>query len=713
MRCALLVLVFGLMLPANGQLARRIGFRTNAVRVDVLTGSGALWSYTPSPTGRALRVAPPVFEVDGRRVECALASVKEPGPSETLANGATEWRFEGPVAGVSGLTLTAIFRVTQDAPVVRFRYELRSERGQRLTRNRGVDVLEPARIAWGQFNEFREVRLSEFQEFTHSFQLSERVVRPGDFENERRLMGPILVASDEWQTGLIGYEHGSQVPDAFFEFALGADRSVRLVARKGTYLARQSLATPYSTIWMQVAMRLGDLETMAAAYRTFLLRDINPRSESRRPYIFYNTWNYQERHKWWEGGTYLEPMNEQRMLEEIDVAHQLGVDVFVLDTGWYEKTGDWVASPARFPHGLEPVRRRLESYGMKLGLWFDPTAAAVSSQMLARCKDCVREWRGRRGEPSPVWETEASHRMCLVSRWGDAFADKLIEVARQTGVRYFKWDAVDQYGCDAAGHGHGDGSHTNEERAASCAYQLPMAMARIVERLTAAVPDAIVDFDITEGGRAVGLSFLSVGKYFLINNGPYKFNYDLPMDRQKENWNLFFYPGPARTWICRSALDYDRWIPSVLFLTHYFPDDPASSQEVNVASLLLGQNGIWGDLPKISESGRSRMALILSLYKQVREDVTSAAPVRSGGVGGSPEVHEKIDARTGRGMVVVFATARGEYTYVTARTPVRQMWQSGASGAEWDASGRARLTMRFDAPGAKIFFFGTRMVVSE
>ena len=74
-------------------------------------------------------------------------------------------------------------------------------------------------------------------------------------------------------------------------------------------------------------------------------------------------------------------MNEERILAEIDVAHRMGIDVFVLDAGWFEKTGDWQVSRKRFPNGLGPVKARLDRYGMKLGLWFDPLAAAVSSRM--------------------------------------------------------------------------------------------------------------------------------------------------------------------------------------------------------------------------------------------------------------------------------------------------------------------------------------------
>jgi len=47
----------------------------------------------------------------------------------------------------------------------------------------------------------------------------------------------------------------------------------------------------------------------------------------------------------------------------------------------------------------------------------------------------------------------------------------------------------------------------------------------------------------------MGLAFLSSGKYFLMNNGPYYQNYDLPIDLTRTNSNLFFNQGQARTWI--------------------------------------------------------------------------------------------------------------------------------------------------------------------
>jgi alpha-galactosidase len=295
--------------------------------------------------------------------------------------------------------------------------------------------------------------------------------------------------------------------------------------------------------------------------------------------------------------------------------------------------------------------------------------------------------------------------MCLVSDYADAFADELIRLNDELGVSYFKWDAISQYGCDDPGHNHGNSRNSEGERADCYAFEIGRAMCRIVDKLCAACPEAIVDFDITEGGRYMGLGFLSSGKYFLINNGPYYWSLNMPKTADG-NPNMYFYPGPARSWVCRTPLGYDSWIPSVLFLSHYLPDDPAENQRNSVASLVLGQNGIWGDLLALSEEGIARIGKQLARYKQVRDDVTESFPVRSGPVGGSPEVHEKINPKNGRGLVSVFAGAPGTYTYVTRSRVAEDFTQTDTCAVTLDSRGRAIITARFEGPGGDVVFFG-------
>ncbi len=698
--------LYGLLLCAISLHAMgQANIQNSQVRISLSCGPGCLWEY--GQQGFTYHFSPPTFSIDGKQISAVVRRFTPVGTPTHLDNGATEYIFAGTLVQDSHLQLRIQFQVNDSTPVIRFRYILAADQLRRL---RDANKLTYLQTSLKQLPQAEEVTLSNFAQLTHSYTLYEQPIEDRYFADSGALMGPILAASDGHRSFLLAYEHGSQVPDAFLRYQLSPDRSVSLAAVKGNYVSGQRVdgEHPFKTIWIETAATQGGIDQLASTYRQFVLKFMTQNSATRKPYIFYNTWNFQERNKWWNGKPYLESMNEERILKEIDVAHRMGVDVFVLDTGWYEKTGDWTVSSKRFPDGLRTVKQKLDGYGMKLGLWFGPTTAAASSRVVREHPEWRRSWNGQVAPPQEVWETEKSYKMCMVSGYADTFADELIRLAKEVGVTYFKWDAIAQYGCNDPHHNHGDESNTAQERSDSYAFQLVQYMSRVADKVATAVPGAIVDFDVTEGGRAMGLAFLSSGKYFLINNGPYYQNYDIPIDLERTNSNLFFHQGPARTWIARSPLTFDKWIPSTLFLTHYFPDDPQQWQEVDVASLILGQNGIWGDLLSVSDSGVAFIGSTLARYKQVRDDITESDPVVSGVISASPEVHEKISAATGRGAVVIFATERGTYQYITSHRVAGEHWVSGGVTVTQDTAGRAKIEATFEKPGAKILFFGAR-----
>jgi hypothetical protein len=622
-----------------------------------------------------------------------------PGESATnaLPNGCTEHVLEGLLSGDAeepGLTLVITFRIAPDSPVVRFRYELvaqppsavkPSESGaspvegftaeggcatscvpsprHTLTKSAGRDALAYAAVSLASLPEAAELRLSEFTEIYHTYLPQEVPLAPRDFAAERAVMGPILLASDATHQFLLAYEHGSTYPDAFLDFALAPDRRVTLRAVKGNYCAGQALESAgaeggFQSVWFDTALVAGTRDDLAAHFRHFIRARQALDNESRQPHVFYNTWNYQERKKHWMGRPYLDEMHEERMLRGIDAAHRIGIDVFVIDTGWYSRTGDWQVNLDRFPDGLKSVKARLDSYGMRLGLWFD-NAAALSSTALRDHLDCRCSSHGKAWDPQPVWETEPSHRMCLVSRYWERFADELIRLHREVGVSYFKWDAIGQYGCDDPGHAHGTAAHSQ-------------------------------------------------------------------------------------------ATAFDRWIPLNLFMAHYLPDDGPQNQTNAVASLILGQNGIWGDLPGVSAEGQTLLCNLIGKYKQVRDAIAAASPVVTGRIGGNPEIHEKIAASPtldpsptaetkrqssrfsvlpptvpapGKGAVVIFATDAGTYEYVTQASVDAVWWATPGVEVTRLPDGRAHIRATFhghagDGAGgrgtitpdsaecAKIVFFG-------
>ncbi len=672
----------------------------------------SIWQYHLWRSNKTIDIEPPVFEIDGKLISGMVSNFKI-GRGATFNNSVSEYIAEGRLRQDSSIQLSIRFRIAAKNPVVRFSYQLTSNSTHHFSKKMGMDNLKYFSVSFAKSSFAREIRLSDFNEKDHATTLTENAVAARLFEDGQSVMGPILLGGDDGSSFLLAYEHGSQFPERFLEFQLTGKRNVSLRAVKGNYLNHQLLdkANGFQTIWFEIAAVSGNEDSLAGAYREFVLKYMTTNKESRKPYIFYNTWGRQERVKW-AGGSYLSSMNLETTLREIEVAHQMGIEVYVLDVGWFKKTGDWEVNTEFFPDTLKQVKALLDKYQMKLGLWVNPLLAAKTSTMLAQNRQNAVVWNGKADDPFPIWETEESVRLSLVSPYWRNLAAKLISLVKQYGVSYIKWDGIWQHGANGTGHFYGSEENSVQERDDSYAFQLPIYMGKIVDMVSDACPLTIFDFDITEEGRSVGLQFLSSGKYFIMNNGPYFHSYDLALPWKSPlsngNANIFVNPGPARGWFLRSILSYDKWIPSVLFLTHYQPDGLRNSQIINIASLVLGQNGIWGELLKLSPEDIALFHNVLGKYKQVRNDITESNPIVTGAPGLSPEIYEKINVATGKGAVVLFANTNGTYTYITENKVDRINWHTDDVVVRYDEKDRAMITVQFTEPGAKIVFFGAK-----
>lgn len=559
----------------------------------------------------------------------------------------------------NNMNIDLVIRVSEKSPIIRFRYVIYSNKSKFLTKKNGHDSIVYCGYESIQNSKKIELRISDYDYMYHTHVMTENEA----FANENQIMGPILVEENDHISSLLAYEHGSQYPNKFICFEK-IDNYISIKSLRGNYVSKQIIDNehPFETIWLQFGAVKGNIELLAKQYRRFQLKYCTLNKESRKPYIFYNTWNYQERNKRWNGNKYLTDMTFDRMDKEIDVAHQMGIEVFVIDTGWYKQTGDWIINEKKFPDKLKLIKKKLDSYGMKLGIWFNPVAAGKTSQMYLSQKENAISRRNLEQQPHEIWETEESYEMCLVSGYWKKYALRLCELIEDLGITYIKWDAVGMDGCEQGNHYHGTDENSPQECEENYAFNIVKYLGKIIDYVCERNPKVIFDFDITEPGRCTGLSFLSSGKYFAINNGSYLSDFDIK--REPNQWsNVFVHPGPARTWVARRILDYDKWIPSVLFLTHYLPDDGCDSQLLNIASLILGQNGIWGDLLNISKEGIQLFNDSLSAYKEVRDDITEAYPITFGKPGETFEVHEKICEETGKGAVVLFTNSLGEYIY--------------------------------------------------
>lgn len=88
----------------------------------------------------------------------------------------------------------------------------------------------------------------------------------------------------------------------------------------------------------------------------------------------------------WEA-TYMD-FDENKLLSIADLAAELGIELFVLDDGWFGKRnndrcslGDWVVNKDKIPSGIKGLAEKINEKGLKFGLWFEPEMVSPDSDL--------------------------------------------------------------------------------------------------------------------------------------------------------------------------------------------------------------------------------------------------------------------------------------------------------------------------------------------
>ncbi|WP_194608115.1 alpha-galactosidase [Clostridium vitabionis] len=96
----------------------------------------------------------------------------------------------------------------------------------------------------------------------------------------------------------------------------------------------------------------------------------------------------------WEA-TYFD-FDESCLLSMAKKARELGVELFVLDDGWFGKRnsamsslGDWIPNLEKLPDGISGLSRKIVRMGLAFGLWIEPEMVSVDSDLYRRHPDWV------------------------------------------------------------------------------------------------------------------------------------------------------------------------------------------------------------------------------------------------------------------------------------------------------------------------------------
>ncbi|MBM6440367.1 alpha-galactosidase [Lacticaseibacillus rhamnosus] len=187
---------------------------------------------------------------------------------------------------------------------------------------------------------------------------------------------------------------------------------------------------PFVTPEAAVAYTTNGLNDLSHIFHRFFADHVMPLP--RKNLIEYNTWE----------STYFD-VSEAKVRAEIPKAEALGVELIVIDDGWFKnrpndagQLGDWVPDPVKFPRGLRPIADALHERGLAFGLWVEPEMITENSELYAEHPDWAMQYVGQK----PL----RSRNQLILDLSQRIVQDHLIKVltdlVRTNHIDYLKWD---------------------------------------------------------------------------------------------------------------------------------------------------------------------------------------------------------------------------------------------------------------------------------
>ena len=134
-------------------------------------------------------------------------------------------------------------------------------------------------------------------------------------------------------------------------------------------------------------------------------------------------------------------INAAELKRAAERAAQLGIEVFIVDSGWYNKSdwsrelGDYQVNRVKFPNGLEEVSNYVRAKGMKFGLWVEIENVGVDSALARAHPGWLLSYNG-----APIVKDQRQQldfSKLEVRQWARATLDRLI---RDYGLGWIKID---------------------------------------------------------------------------------------------------------------------------------------------------------------------------------------------------------------------------------------------------------------------------------
>lgn len=189
----------------------------------------------------------------------------------------------------------------------------------------------------------------------------------------------------------------------------------------------------------------------------------------------------------WEA-TYMN-FDEEKVLSIARLAKKLGIELFVLDDGWFGKRnyddsslGDWYVNYEKLPSGITGIAERIEEIGLKFGLWFEPEMVSPNSDLYRAHPD----WAIHAKKIAPALSRNQLVLDLTKKEVRDFIVDAVVTHLKEAKISYVKWD-YNRYITDMPYKGYN--------------FDYTIGLYDIFDRITSAAPEVLFEGCSGGGGR--------------------------------------------------------------------------------------------------------------------------------------------------------------------------------------------------------------------
>jgi len=189
--------------------------------------------------------------------------------------------------------------------------------------------------------------------------------------------------------------------------------------------------------------------------------------------------------------------DEEKIVGLAKEAAALGIELLVLDDGWFGKRnsdncslGDWYVNKDKLPNGITELAKKVNEAGVKFGLWFEPEMVSPDSDLYREHPDwCIHVPNRKRTECRCQLTLDLSRKEVC-----DYIVKAVSDVLDSANISYVKWDMNRHM--SALGSAGLDSEHQKE-----MPHRYMLGLYDVMERITSSHPDVLFESCSGGGGR--------------------------------------------------------------------------------------------------------------------------------------------------------------------------------------------------------------------